>query len=427
MKKTSILLISIILCFLSFGQSEKSLEEVLSRGLQLNMDASGTRFIKLGMGIQSWARYMEFNPGTLDYHGDPIGEDFDFTLRRTYISIFGVYDRWTSFAMLAMDSQTPKVLVGPFGQAKPEFFFYDIWTSYDIIPKHLCLGFGLNMFNGTSRYASASSARTLGVDPIVIGVPNLITTEQLGRQTGFFLSGQFNLFDFRLSLSKPFIADTRPILNVPGTYEIPNTFPSIKGYFTLQLFDKESYKMPFKSSSYLGKAKILNIGFGFDYHPKSTVSFIGTERLLNNRLHLGFDIFYDSPIGEKGALTVYAGAFKFDYGPDYNLSFGVMNPFPGALSQFQLGTGTSAHFEAGYVLPFRIADGHKIQPFIQFTYRNFDAMPKSNIHYNSGINYYFADHNIKTTLQWEYRPVWRESLSNYDYFNMIIYKINFFF
>ena len=434
MKKLLLLFVFTIFVFSLYSQ-EKKLEESLARGLYYQLDDDGKRFVKFGFGLQAWVRYMEFNPGTTDYHGEPIKEDFDMCLRRTYISIMGMFDRFTVFSLLAMDSQTPQVLIGPFSQKKPEFFFYDTWMSYDIIKNHVSFGYGLNMFNGTSRYASASSARTLGVDPIVIGVPNLITTEQLGRQMSFFLSGQYKIFDFRLSLAKPFIADTKFMYNPDNinqqTFEVPNTYPSFKGYFTLQLWDKESYKMPFKNSSYLGNGRYLNIGFGFDYHPQSTVTISITpddiSETYNDRLHIGADIFYDSPVGELGALSVYLGAFYFDYGPNYILSYGVMNPFAGALNQFQQGTGTALHLESGYVLPLRIQNEHKIQPFIQFTYRNFDAMPEANIHYNSGVNYYFADHFAKATLQWEYRPVWIPDANKYDFFNMIVFKTQLFF
>jgi hypothetical protein len=426
MRKLLISFIIVIISLPLFSQ-EKSLEEVMRRGLIYRLDDEGPRFVKIGFGLQAWARYMEYNPGTLDYQGEPIGEGYDMSLRRTFISMAGMFDRFTFFTLLAMDSQTPEVILGPFGKKKPEFFFYDTWMSYDIIPKHMSFGFGLNMFNGVSRYASASSSRTLAADPIVIGVPNLITTEQLGRQMSFFLSGQFGIFDFRLALAKPFIADTRPILYVPGTYEFPNTNPSVKGYFTFQLFDKEDYKFPFKNSSYLGNGRYFNIGLGFDYHPKSTITYLPLGEQINNRLHLGLDIFYDVPVGDLSALTVYLGAFYFDYGEDYMLSYGVMNPFPGAISQIQQGTGTALHLEAGYVLPFRIMNEHKIQPFIQLTYRNFEAANEPNIHYNTGVNYYFADHHIKTTLQWEYRPIWRESQSKYDYFSSIVMRAQLFF
>lgn len=428
MKKILILLTALFVSICAFPQSQsKPLEEIMARGLFFNLDEDGGRFVKLGFGVQAWARYMEFNPGTLDYQDDDVTEGFDMSLRRTFFSMAGMFDRFTFFSLMAMDSQTPEVLLGPFGKKKPEFFFYDTWMSYDIIENYVSFGFGLNMFNGTSRYASASSSRTIGVDPIVIGVPNLITTEQLGRQMSFFLSGQINMFDFRLAVARPFVANTQPQDYILGTYELPNTNPSFKGYFTLQLWDKESYKMPFKSSSYLGNGRFLNFGIGFDYHPNSTVTYAEDSKFVNDKLHIGVDVFYDVPIGDLSALTVYLGAFYFDYGENYLLSYGVMNPFPGAISQIQQGTGTALHLEAGYVLPFRIKDEHKVQPFIQFTYRDFEGAPEPNIHYNSGINYYFADHFIKTTLQWEYRPVWSTIQSQYDYFSCIIMRAQLFF
>lgn len=421
----------LLVAFCSFASEisaqEKTLEQVMSSGVKYDLDDSGSRFIKMGFGVQAWARHMQFNPETTDYQDDIIKEGFDMSLRRTMISFMGVLDRFTFFGLFAMDSQTPEVILGPFGKEKPEFMFYDAWISYDVIPKHIAAGFGLNMFNGFSRYASASSSRTIAADPIVIGAPNLLTTEQLGRQMSFFLSGQFGIFDFRFAIASPFVANTRPNEFALGTFELPNTNPSFKSYLTLQFLDKESYIMPFKNSSYLGNGKYLNLGVGFDYHPNSTVTYKANEAFVNDKLHFGVDLFYDTPIGNLSALTVYLGAFYFDYGENYILSYGVMNPFPGALNQFQQGTGTAMHLEAGYVLPFRIMDEHKIQPFIQFTYRNFDATQKANVHYNSGINYYFAGHFIKTTLQWEYRPVWDDLKVDYNYFSCIVMRAQLFF
>ncbi len=408
--------------------SQKTAQEILSKGIKLNIADNPDYFVKLGTGIQVWGRYMQLNKNSIDTHGKSIESASDIALRRAYISSYAHLDRITMFAMFCMTSQPVNVSVSPFAKTAPSFYFYDAWTSYSIHNEHLSIGMGLNMYNGLSRFSSASSASTLTADVPIISVPNLLTTEQQARQLSVFATGKFGKFDYRIAIAKPFLCDMVPEIPQSNvSYEYENHNLSYKGYFQMQLFDKESHQMPFFTASYLGSKRILNVGVGADYHPESTIVFDENhDSSLHHKLHVGADVYLDIPIGKTSSITWYAGLFYFDYGPNYLLSYGTMDLFGNSLSEPQQGTGIALHSQIGYVLPIRQNNGHTTQVYASAVYRDFEAIENSNVHIDAGINYYFAGHNAKVTIEGQFRPVLDNLMNDYYYRSIIIFKTQVF-
>jgi hypothetical protein len=428
--------IKFILLFLVAGlvlnaQEKKSPSEILKNGIKFNFTEDGKNFTKIGVGTQIWARYIDLNPGTIGADGKPLSNDFDVSLRRTTFSFLTKFDKFTFFSMIGVSSQPNNKSIGAYNASKKnaEFFLYDVWGSYKVIPKHLTMGMGLNMYNGLSRYSSATSSGALSADVPTLATTGLLTNYQSARQLGIFATGKLGKLDYRVSLAKPFIANSESATNPVAdcTYETETNNLGFKGYFTYQFWDQESNDMPFTKSTYIGTKKVLNLGFGFDYHPESTAKVDNEGKITDiyDKKHFAVDIFMDLPLGNNAALTFYTAAFKFDYGPNYLMSYGVMDTFKkGGIDEPQHGTGNAYNTQIGYLIPNKNKSAVRIQPYYTFTCRDFDALNNKALHHDIGSNFYFAGHKAKFGLEYQIRPVFNgQDLDTYK--GMIIGKMAF--
>lgn len=421
-----IVIILVSIAQAGFGQTDYS---VLEKGIKINLNEEGSMFMKPGFGTQIIARYMQFNPETLDSRGNPISGEGDISLYRTYVSLYASLGRFTYFVMPAMAAQANTTAASPFMAAKPSFFLYDNWLGYQVVRNKLMIGAGLNMYNGVSRLTSSSSGRTLGMDVPVITAPNLITTDQSARQLSVFASGKIGHFDYRVAVAKPFRCERMPETPAINTaYDVANTSPAYKGYFQYQFFDTESAMMPFYSATYIGTKKVLNIGAGVDYHPKSTATVTDTygetgALTLHNKTHVGIDIFADIPFGKNMAISFYSAYYYYNYGPNYLLSFAAMNPYPNAISEVQLGTGNAVLTQLGYLLPVVLKSGERFQLYAVATYCDFEAMQIPSLHYDVGMNVFVAGHNLKCTIEWQRRPNYKQSTNSNEYKNLLACRL----
>ncbi len=409
------------------AQEKKTLNEILNNGVKFNFTEDGTNFAKIGFGAQIWARYIKLNPETADIDNNELKNDFDVSLRRTTFSFFAKFDNFTLFSLIGVSSQPNTKSTSPFTASKSnaEFFMYDVWGSYQIIPKHLTMGMGLHMYNGLSRYSSATSSASLCADVPIIAASGLLTNYQAARQLGIFTTGKFGKLDYRLSLAKPFIASTIPLENpVSGcAYETKTRNMGLNGYFTYQFWEQESNAMPFTQSTYIGTKKVLNIGAGFEYHPKSTASFHeGSLVNIYDKKHFAVDLFMDLPLLYNDAITFYSAIFKFNYGPNYLISYGVMDTYGGGISEPQHGSGSAIEIQFAYLL--RNKNATRTQVYYSLTYRDYDALNNKALHHNIGTNFFFAGHKTKFGIEYQIRPVFNEAnLSTYK--GMVIGKMSF--
>ncbi len=253
--------------------------------------------------------------------------------------------------------------------------------------------------------------------------------------------------------------------------------PQIQGYFMYQFLDQESNQTPGTVGSYLGQKRVFNIGAGFryqqsamwtaNYNPISNAAGTVTSYSMgagdtarHSMLLWNVDVFYDAPINkDKGtALTVYAAYSNFDFGNNYirynnplNTATGVTaNPVAGvgtntvtggfrpnastfipyggtaaanatngtgtagAGNQYpMIGTGSVAYVQAGYLLP-KFKNGTQFQPYGQFMYANYQALKDPMILWDLGVNYLIKGHNSKFSFDYQSRPVYNISTSDYQ-------------
>jgi len=380
--------------------------KAVQKGIKIPIGNTPDFFVKVGASTQLWTRFMQLNPETSTADGENISYDADFLVRRMFFPIYVKMGNFTFFSLPAFSSQTANSSISPASPRSVVFYFYDIWTSYKFLEGKIIIGTGLNMYNGLSRYSSASSARTMGADVPLIAAPNLTTTEQAARQLSLFFTGNLNSFAYRLAIAKPFVCNTVPENPEIGkVYHYANTNFSYKGYFEYQFFDKESNAMPYKCATHIGTKRMFNIGLGFDYHPSSTLSFNpdGSTTKYNVQ-HFAADIFYEQPFTNRSAVTFYLAGYLFDYGPGFTQTFGIQDLYQNGISEIQYGTGNAAFLQAAYLLPTQHL-AKRTQFFYEGTLRNYEGADKEVYHHNLGMNYFIVGHKLKLTLQYENRPV----------------------
>lgn len=377
----------------------------VNKGMKYQIGKSPKNFIKLGFHTQLWIRYAQYNNGITDYQGDDLNYDVDFLLRRTAFTHLIVIDKFKFFSNLTVSSQSNTKAISPYMSSGPQLYFYDLWTSYQAIKKYLIIGGGLHMYNGISRYTSASSMQTLGADVPIISAPNLSTTDQSARQLGIFATGNIHKISYRFAINKPFATSNFNGIIIPGKvfHQATHNF-SITGYASYQFFDTESNAMPFKTATYLGKKKLLNVGFGFYQHPDATYSYNEDLSISQHDIrHFASDLFFEYPLNNQSALTLYVAKFWFNYGPDYIHSFGVAESFPGSIGEVQFGTGDAYLGQVAYLLPSKERT-RRIQPYYELTVHNFEGFCQALYHHNAGVNYFVIGHHLKVTMQYESRP-----------------------
>jgi len=416
-------------------QGQENIKNSLEKGVVHNFSDDGKYFVKFGSAFDFWGRIIQYNPGTVSSSGESINKDFDFVLRRATMATTMRMDRFTGFVMLGTGTQTFMVSASPYTTSKPTLYFYDFWGSYEIVRDYLRIGYGLNLYRGLSRYSSATASKTIGADVPMLSAPDVLTTDQLARHLGFFAAGNINVFNYRFMAGKPFVVNSasKPAFTVNKAADIPNNNSSYEGYLSIQLFEKETSFLPFFAATYLGKRKILNFGAGFYSHPNSTQSTTPAgDTLTHNKFHFAFDVFFEYPVADGGAVTFYGAFFKYNYGPNYFMNGGAGNTLvtaalPGSgISEPNFGTGTAIATQLAWLFPALIGEAGKMQVYYEGNYMFFDALNDPALHHNLGLTYYLFGQNLKFTAQYELRPYFK-NIDFDSYKNMIILKTQFSF
>lgn len=401
---------------------------VLKKGLKMNLTPEGTSSLTFGLGLQTWFRYMEMNPGTVDAQtGKPIKDYSDFALRRMRVSMAAnVEGKFFVFSQFGITSQSfyEKPL-------KP-IYFHDFFAKFKIA-NNLYIGSGLHMWNGLSRLSQVSYVSGMVFDNPGFNFPNVNVDDQLVRQIGVFVQGQSNRFEYSLSVNKPMegsdklYKDSDLIENgmlKPGiaynqAYNRKHSSYNLKGYAAYNFLTKEKLGLtPFKAMTYLGKAgTILNLGAGFQYLPNSGVEVKegASEVTVVDRSAISVDLFYEQPFKNGSVLTAYAAYYRYNFGQNYLNSGGTMGGFAQAgqgvmpqgagISRYIFGTGNVYYTEAQYILPQFLKSPKQLAVFGTVALKDLNGLGALATEYDAGMHYYIMGHAAKLTLQYSSRPV----------------------
>lgn len=399
------------------------LSNKLKDGLKFYIDAAdSSRFIKLNMASQLWLRYNENNPQTL-VQGHSQQNTTDISVRRIRMVLSGqLTDRVSFFVQFGQNS------FNYLSARKAGSFFHDVTADYAVFKKYLSVGFGLNGWNGPSRFSNTSVSSIMVLDPPNYQEVTNDTYDQFVRRLGVYAKGKIGRFDYRVSAGKPFVIQTASTavdaINKNSTYSTLPPNMVYQGYLMYQFLDKESNFGPSNAGTYLGAKRIFNIGGGFYYQKNAMFKMASaTDTVSQNILLFALDAFYDAPINkEKGtALSIYACYSNYNYGSNFIKISGPDNPAsssanPGLFNKPNygnafpyLGTGNIYYTQAGYKFKNNLLkDQGTLQLYADCQYSDYNRLSKPMVVADAGINWLIRGHNAKFTLNYQNRPYFFE-------------------
>jgi hypothetical protein len=419
-----------------FAQEDSSLvgkiEKIAKSGAVVKFDDKGKSYLKLGMGVHFWYRYMGMNPGTYDKNTEmPIDYYSDFALRRmrmsAMINLEGRHFLYTQFGVTSRAS---------YDDLHSGIFFHDFWYKARVANKTY-VGAGMHMWNGLSRLSNVSYATQITLDNPGVNFPNVNVADDFVRQYGIFIQGQLKRIDYNFSVNKPMMpANSSKIYNDKEIFELGNLDVAynryhsnfnFKGYVSYSFLEKESVATtPFKQMTYFGdKGTFLNVGGGFQYTPEATGVLEFDESIdvkptvkQYGQLALSVDLWYEKAFANKSVLNVYTAYYRYEYGPNYLKASSVMGGFASSdfyddtpaqgagINQFSIGTGNVGYFSVSYVLPQTILKNKKkLMPFYAVTYKDFDGLNQSSFQHDFGAHYLLLGNNVKLSAQYSTRPI----------------------
>jgi hypothetical protein len=410
------------------------LPDKLRDGLKYYTDSKDSSyFIKLNMVSQIQARYTENNPNST-VNGVSQAYTTDLAIRRIRFILSGqLTDRVSFFCQFGQNKMS---YLSP---RKSGTFFHDITSDYAVIKRNLAIGFGLNGWNGPSRFSNTSVATILPLDPPAFQEVTNDTYDQFVRRLGVYTKGKLGKLDYRLSAAKPFVAQTGssidPLNNVSSTFSSRPPNLVYQGYFMYQFLDEESNFGPGTVGSYLGKKKVFNTGVGF-YTQKNAMMYLKpmvqtADTLYEDIALLSADVYWDAPLNKEKAtaISVYASYSSYNYGTKFMRIQGPANPANGISANGQstvpasnydkqnfgnalpyLGTGDIFYLQAGYKMKDKLlGDQGTFQPYTTIQYSMYRRLADPMVVWTAGINWLVKGNNSKFTLDYQNRPYFTEN------------------
>ncbi|MFY0675204.1 MAG: porin [Bacteroidia bacterium] len=387
----------LVLSFFSLGVLAQGSDEY-SGGLKVTLNEDGSKYFRLIQWNQIWLQSSQNSEGNTE---------FNTSLRRSRVLMYSqISDRFLVLAHFGLNSLNAGGM-DPVGKSpSAAIFMHDAWSEYKVVDKYLSIGGGLHYWNGISRLTNQSTLNIMTLDAPRFNWATIGTSDQFARHMGVYAKGKIGNFDYRLALNNPTInsldAQRNVALGNDASYQtlaLQNSGAlnsnlgkyAYQGYFKYEFLDNESNFLPYAVGSYLGTKKVFNIGAGFFSHPDGTVSQSDGGDFTTHNVNLwAVDVFYDSPLGSKGAsINFYGVYYNFDFGPNYKL-LGTSD---------LIATGNIAYVQTGYTLP-EFTDKGKLQPYIATSIRNMEAFDNAANTIGLGANWFISGHNAKLSAEY---------------------------
>jgi hypothetical protein len=345
--------------------------------------------LEVGIWAQTWFQYVE------DYSHNTSQKDF--SIRRAYLYLKGdATEHLSFFTHLASDK------VGKHGLDKVEeegetdnsglglgsgVAWRDLWVTLNL-DEALMIQMGRMYVPLTRNYGTTSTKCMMTVDlPFLQGGSQggIFYANKVGRDDGLTIWGNplDGLLQYRLMISE----------GVESSTQNPKDELRYVGRVSVSLLEPE--KGWFNKGTYLGKKKVLSIGFGAESQDNLT---LGSRAAGKDNLDWTADVFFDHPVG-GGAVTAEAAYIHMD-----NCTQSQPSKFTA------LSAGDDAenwYVNAGYLLPGSIGPGH-IQPYFRYETLDVDKKDETDF-WSGGLNYYLKGHNAKITADYMYIDQDRES------------------
>lgn len=415
---------TVILFAILFFASALKAQNQENKPLKFNLNDDGSHYVKASFTAQIWARYNQSNPGTTIF-GYEKNETFDIGIRRSRLVLDGmVSDRVYFFTQFGINNFTST------SARKSPLFFHDVSTDYHVTKRSLHIGGGLTGWTGIARFSSPSIGTIMGYDAPLFEQSTNDATDQFLRKLSIYAKGKIGKLDYRVIASNPMSVQNSE--GLVGNISINSNFswrpPSLQygGYFMCQFLDEESNLNPYTVGTYLGKKKVFNIGAGFQYQANAMWRIDNTplqDTIQEDMLHFAADVFYEHPVGSKGAaISFYATYVNYGFGKGYLRNVGVMNPANGVAAGTNslngsgngvpmIGTGSVIQGQIGYLLPTTALgeNNGQLMPYIMVMSARYDRLNENMLLLDAGVNWFISEHKTKLSLNWQNRPVYRAS------------------
>lgn len=402
---------------LAIASSKTVFAQDFAKTRQLNLNESGSNYIKITGLFQGWVRSMDYNPGSQVLGYDKTAGT-DLGIRRYRVQLYSQLTDKVFFY-----SQFGENNVNSISDRKTGFFVHDAYGQYDI-NKHISVGTGLSGWSGLSRFSSPSVGSILGIDaPLFLQTTNDVT-DQFLRKFSIFAKGKFGKLDYRIALAQPMSIQkaagytaSPPTTTAAFSPEPPKM--QTNAYVMYQFKDQEGNLTPYTTGTYLGKKKVFNIGTGLIYQKDAMWLLDSAGNTTHHAMfHVAGDVYYDAPVGKKGeAISLYGNFTHYDFGHNYLRNSGVMNPATSTTSTNTLmnaagnafpmyGTGNVLYAQAGYKFKDNLIGKTTLMPYVSLQHANYERLNNAMNFYDVGVNWLLAGHNSKFTLSYQNRPVY---------------------
>jgi hypothetical protein len=433
------------LFFLILLSSSPSIAQVkpadnnIKNDIRYNLNESGSHYVKVTFTNQAWFRFNESNPGTTVL-GDPKSKTFDIGLRRTRLQLFGqITDQiffYTQFGMNNFNKVSAFPAYNTNGtpsNRKIAAFFHDALGEYEIQRKgtsFIRFGGGLTIVNGLSRFSQPSIGTIMTMDVPVFAQATVDQTDQFARKLAVYSRGQIGKINYRIGVADPFPVETSgsasAAINQNSVFSQRRHHKQFEGLLIYNIFDTDDNTTPgYQRGTYLGKRRVLNIEAGINSRKDATWRREATDTLYSNMTLWSVAAYLDMPVDHvKGtASSAYLGYFSTDYGKGYLRYNGIMNPATGTSQPISgvggtqgnaypmFGTGSVIYSQAGYKFKDGLLGNQgTLMPYASWQYADYDRLRDGMNLFNVGLNWLIKGHNGKMSLNYENRPVYRNSI-----------------
>ena len=413
--------------------------DIWQEGLRYNFDDKGERFVRLTVMGQVWLRYIENNPGTLFFDQEKKAQA-DISLRRVRMQLLlQPHARWFIYSQFGINN---------FNYAtarKPSFFLHDFTVEYMPVKKYLYIGGGLGSWGTSSRFGASGVSNIMGLDVPVYQEPLNDQTDQFVRQLGIYMKGSIHKLNYRVALNKPFSFNRSESYNAAAPI---NTYPNfsprdpqfeVAGYLEWNFLDREFDKTPYKAGSHLGSKRIVNIGAGARYSPRTMWYKGSAGDTLYAPMILGtVDLFAEMPF-KKGGQTFFNlyGAYTYSYfGPGYLRQVGAngiatgsnlpaSNLYGAGNSAPFVGTGNALYFQGGVLTSAIPKTELRFMPYASALVADYRVIRRPVSIYEAGINLMIKGNGLKLTAGWQNRPFFNTASGPARRLNMAIVQMQF--
>lgn len=340
-------------------------------GIKMQIDEQTN--LEVGIWAQTWFQYVE------DYSGNSSVKDF--SIRRAYLYLKGdATEHLSFFTHLASDK------VGKHGLEDPDLglgsgvAWRDLWITLNL-DKALMIQMGRMYVPLTRNYGTTSTKSMLTMDlPFLQGGSQggIFYANKVGRDDGLTIWGNplDGLLQYRFMISE----------GVEDEDDNPKDELRYVGRVSASLLEPE--KGWFNKGTYLGKKKVLSIGFGAESQDNLT---IGSRSPGKDNLDWTTDVFFDHPVG-GGAVTAEAAYIHMD---------NCTQSQPSKFTALRAGDDAENWYvNAGYLLPGSIGPG-RLQPYFRYETLDVDKKDETDF-WSGGLNYYLKGHKAKITADYMY-------------------------